>query len=203
MLESIIAVISSVPWYWVLLAVLGVTILENVFPPAPCDSVIIFTGTLVGIGSINLIPLLIISTIGSTIGFAVMFFLGQFIGHKVIKSSKFPFINEKAIKRPKAWIDKYGYYVIASNRFLSGTRGVISFIAGMAEMSPVRTITLAGVSAMLWNFLLIYLGMELGKNWRLAEGYIEYDWKYILPIAVIVIILVFITKSLFKFLKKK
>lgn len=201
-LNEVIAFLQTVPWYWVLLTAFLITILENIFPPSPSDSVIIFTGTLVGIGVVNIIPLLIVTTAGSIVGFVVMFYLGRFIGHKIIKSKKITFINEENIKRPNKWIDKYGYYIIAINRFLSGTRGVVSFLAGMAELNPTYTISLAGVSALIWNFILIYLGMVLGKNWRRAEEYMEAYEGFILPV-IIIILLILILKFLIQYFIKK
>jgi membrane protein DedA with SNARE-associated domain len=179
MLENVVEYLSALPWYWVLFAAFFFTILENVFPPSPSDSVLIFLGTLVGINVVGFIPLLLVSTLGSLVGFVMMFYLGVFVGHRVLKSTKFPFITYDSIKKPTIWLRKYGYYVIAINRFLSGTRGVISFIAGMAEMKHAPTISLAGVSALIWNAILIYLGIILGHNWRLANIYIEIYGKYI------------------------
>jgi len=201
-LNEVIAFLQTVPWYLVLLTAFFITVLENVFPPSPSDSVIIFTGTLVGIGAVNIVPLLIITTAGSIVGFAIMFYLGRLVGHRIIKSKRIKFINEENIKRPNKWIDKYGYFIIAINRFLSGTRGVVSFLAGMAELKPTYTISLAGVSAFVWNLILIYLGMELGKNWRKAEQYMETYEGFILPVIIIIIALVII-KFLFQYLMKK
>jgi len=201
-LNEVVAYLQTVPWYLVLITALFITILENVFPPSPSDSVIIFTGTLVGIGTVSFVPLLLVTTAGSIIGFVLMFYLGRFVGHRVIKSKRITFINEDNIKRPKRWIDKYGYFIIAINRFLSGTRGVVSFLAGMAELKPGYTISLAGVSGLIWNFILIYLGVVLGENWRRAEKYMEAYEKFILP-AVVGLVLIILIRFLIIFIIKK
>ncbi|ROL61228.1 DedA family protein [Bacteroidetes/Chlorobi group bacterium ChocPot_Mid] len=201
-LNEIVAFLQTVPWYLVLVTAFFITILENIFPPSPSDSVIIFTGTLVGIGTVGLFPLLIVTTAGSILGFAVMFYLGRYLGHRIIKSKRIPFINEENIKKPNKWITKYGYVIIALNRFLSGTRGVVSLLAGMAELNPTYTISLAGVSALIWNFILIYLGVVLGENWRRAEKYLEAYERFILP-AVILILLLVIIKFVVSYVLKK
>lgn len=201
-LNEIVTFLQTVPWYLVLITAFFITILENIFPPSPSDSVIIFTGTLVGIGTVGLFPLLIVTTAGSILGFAVMFYLGRFLGHRIIKSKRIPFINEENIKKPNKWITKYGYVIIAINRFLSGTRGVVSLLAGMAELHPTYTISLAGASALIWNFILIYLGVVLGENWRRAEKYLEAYERFILP-AVIIILLLILTKFVISYILKK
>lgn len=192
MLEHIIQYLSELPWYWILISAMIITFLENIFPPSPSDSVLIFLGTLVGIGVIGFIPLLIIATIGSVLGFLSMFILGRYVGHRVIKSKTIFFITAENIKKPNSWIKKYGYYIIAINRFMSGTRGVISFLAGMAEMNFTPTIILASLSALIWNFILIYLGFTLGKNWRIINDYVTTYSQIILPIIALIILILII-----------
>ncbi len=192
MLENIIQYLSGLPWYWILISALFITLLENIFPPSPSDSVLIFLGTLVGLDAVGFIPLLISSTIGSTIGFIIMFLLGRYVGDKIIKSKKIFFITAENIRKPNSWLKKYGYYIIVFNRFMSGTRGVISFLAGIAEMNFAHTNFLAAISALVWNFILIYLGCTFGKNWREFNNYVLSYSKIILPIIIIIVIILII-----------
>jgi membrane protein DedA with SNARE-associated domain len=187
-LETIVAWLQTVPWYWILAISLFVTFLENVFPPAPCDSILIFTGTLVGIDVIGFVPLLIFSTIGSTVGFIFMFWLGRQFGDRVIRSNRITFITAESIKRPERWLKKWGIYLIAINRFLSGTRGVLSFLAGISKMRASTTFLAAGISALVWNIILISLGLALGENWQLANEYIKEYGQIIFPIAIVLIV---------------
>lgn len=190
MLEPIISFLASVPWYWVLIVALFITALENIFPPAPCDTVLVFTGTLVGLNVVGFLPLMIVATVGSTIGFAIMFKLGEILGIRLVRSKKFTFINEESMKKPERWLKKWGYYVIVANRFLSGTRAIISFLAGMYKMRLDWTIFLSAVSALLWNSILIYSGYLLGENWRQAEYYMTLYGRIIVPALGAVIIAV-------------
>ena len=177
MLESIINVLKDVPWEIVLLIAGSVAVLENLFPPAPSDTVIIFTGTLVGINVVGFVPLLLASTLGSAIGFLIMFFLGYVFGEQIIDSKKFKFINRKNLDKPDRLFKKYGDLIIVANRFLSGTRAVISFFAGISKMPKTKTILLSIISALFWNAILISLGYFLGQNWQVADRYLEiYGW---------------------------
>lgn len=201
MLESAIEILSSVPWGWILVIAFFFTFLENVFPPAPCDSILLFTGTLVGIGVIDFTPLLLVSTAGSVIGFWTMFQLGKSFGIKIVDSHRFKFINRETLEKPDIWFKKYGYIIIVVNRFLSGTRAVISFFAGISNLSPYKTLALSGLSALLWNAILIGLGVFLGSNWDQAEKYIRLYGLIILPI-ILILISIFVYKWI-KDLKKK
>jgi membrane protein DedA with SNARE-associated domain len=178
---------ATLPVIWILAFSVLVAYIENIFPPSPSDSIIVFTGVLVGIGKVGLIELLIATTIGSTLGFLTMFWLGWAFGNRVIESNRFKFINEEDMVKPKRWFAKYGYTVIIFNRFLSGTRAVISFFAGITKLKPTLTTILAAISSLIWNFLLIILGMKFGENWQIV---VEYMDRYGTLVTVIVILII-------------
>ena len=189
MIESIVLFIQSLPPEGVLITALLLTCIENIFPPSPSDFLLVFCGTLIGFGTVSFIPLLISSTIGSIIGFAIMFKIGAKIGLAIDKKPKLWFIPHEAIEKAEAWFRTYGYVLIIANRFLSGTRAVISFVAGASAMNFVYSIILSALSALIWNGILIYAGMELGNNWRLVSEYLSTYSSAIAPILVICLII--------------
>jgi len=182
MLEFFINILKDVPWIWVLVVAFLVTYIENIFPPSPSDTVLIFIGTMVSIGDIGFIPLLLVSSLGSTLGFATMFWLGDKFGKKIVDSNRFKFINQEALRNPEEWFRRWGMYLIVANRFLTGTRAVISFFAGMSKLPYTRSLVLSALSALVWNAVLIWLGYIFGNNWVLADYYITlYSW-IIMPV---------------------
>ncbi|MFA6571703.1 MAG: DedA family protein [Bacteroidota bacterium] len=188
MLESIINYLSNMPWGWVLFFAFLIPLIENLFPPAPCDSLLVFIGTLVGINVVGFIPVLLAATLGSTAGFLIMFFVGRYFGVRVVNSRKIKFITPESLKKPRAWLNKYGYFLIIANRFLTGTRAVISFLAGLSNLRFSITSILSALSALIWNCILIYAGVLLGNNWRVADYYLNLYGRIITPIVIIIII---------------
>jgi membrane protein DedA with SNARE-associated domain len=185
----------TVPVFVILLFALGNNFLENVFPPAPCDTILLFIGTLIGLGKVDFFSLLLFSTIGSTSGFALMFFLGRLFGDRIVDSGRIKFITRESLKKPELWFEKHGYSIIIANRFLSGTRAIISFFAGITNLRWDLTIILATVSSLVWNAILLLLGMLLGNSWEVADEYISHYGNIILMV-VSVIIIFFIIKSI-------
>jgi membrane protein DedA with SNARE-associated domain len=60
---------------------------------------------------------------------------------------------------------------------MAGTRAVISFFAGIAELDLVRTTILSGISSFLWYGILVYIGYTVGQNWELIREYMSlYSW---------------------------
>jgi membrane protein DedA with SNARE-associated domain len=168
--------------------------LENIFPPSPSDSVLVFMGSLIALGTIGFVPLLLLATAGSLAGFMIMFYLGSKFGHGVVESNKMPFINQKSLEKPEEWFRKWGYYLIIANRFLSGTRAVISFFAGMSDLNFKKTVILSAISALIWNSILIYLGVVFGNNFESILEYLALYGKIIFPIIALVIVVFLIKK---------
>ncbi len=158
---------------WVYFSVSGIAFLENLFPPIPSDVLVLFVGSLAGLGSIDLTVALLFTTAGSTLGFVAMYMIGDWFGLKILETGRLRFIPVENVHKMEGWFRRYGYVLIVANRFLSGTRAVVSFFAGMSELPMAITTLLSFVSALMWNFLLLFAGMKLGQNWQDVAFYIE------------------------------
>lgn len=202
MLEAIVEFLMTVPWYWVLIIAFAVTVLENLFPPSPCDSVLVFMGSMVALGIVGFAELLFFATLGSTVGFILMYQFGAKFDNKILKSGKFKFLKAENVDKVENWFRIYGYKLIVANRFLSGTRAVISFFAGMSGLNFRKTIILSAISAAIWNSILLLLGSVFGSNWQALEHYISVYGQIIFPI-VIIAILFFFVRWLLKNKKKQ
>lgn len=190
MLESIVTFLQQLPPDGILFAAFVLTLVENIFPPSPSDVLLVFCGTMVGVDIVGFIPLLIFATMGSTIGFVIMYTIGARIGLKINERERIFFINVETIRKAEKWFRKYGTGLIIANRFLSGTRAVISFVAGASGINIIPATILSALSALLWNAILIVAGMKLGEHWREIGIYLEmYSTALIPALLGIVIIL--------------
>lgn len=173
MIESLIAQLQQLDPLWVYVAVFVIAYIENIFPPSPSDLMIVAGGYLVGIGHIGFWPALIVATLGSTSGFMTMYKIGDWFGIRIIEGGRMKFLPLDSIHKVEEWFRHYGYWLIVINRFLSGTRAVVGFFAGMSEVRFVPTALLCFVSALLWNGLLVYAGTLLGENWETIGFYLS------------------------------
>jgi membrane protein DedA with SNARE-associated domain len=115
---------------------------------------------------VEFVPLVLVATVGSVTGFGVMFWLGYVFGVRIVDAGRLRILPLDAIQTVERWFQRYGYWVIVANRFLSGTRAVISFVAGMSKLSFPVTLLLCAISALVWNTLLVTVGWSVGQNWR-------------------------------------
>lgn len=92
----------------------------------------------------------------------------------------------------------HGYLAVLVNRFLFGSRAVISVMAGLMHLKVHFVLLAVTASATLWNVLLLYGGLLLGRNWQEIGRYAA---LYSIPISVI--FLGFLFFSLWRFLRER
>ncbi len=175
-INDIIKFLLEVDPYKIYLALFFIAFIENIFPPSPSDVIIVFGGSLVAIGKTNFFLALISASLGSLIGFIAVYVIGKWFGKKIIESGKIKFIPLENIHKTETWFIKYGYWIIIGNRFLAGTRGIVAFFAGVSEIDFRLTSLLSFVSALFWNFLLLFGGYVMGKNWETIIGHLKTYW---------------------------
>lgn len=173
MLEEILSYISSVDAGVIYLILFAFAFIENVFPPSPSDVVVVVGSSLIATTEIAYIPILFITSIGSALGFILMYYVGMLFGEKLLRRGKIKFIHQDDINKADRWFNRWGYKLILVNRFLPGTRSVISFFSGVHELNVWRTFFYAAISAFVWNALIIWLGMIVGNNVKLIDYYLN------------------------------
>ncbi len=157
---------------------------ENILPPVPGDVLVAFSGYLAAEGLVGLFPIWILTVLASVIGFMNMYWIGQKLETQISANRHdhifLKFINYKYFRKGRVWMSKYGQWVIISNRFLAGTRSVISLTAGMSRLKILPTIVSSLISSMLWNALLIGAGWLVKENWKIIGEYLSAYGKVIL-----------------------
>jgi membrane protein DedA with SNARE-associated domain len=158
---------------WVYVAIFVVAFIENLFPPAPSDVMVVFGGALAAMEKGNLIVAYFAGTIGSTCGFITMFLIGRWFGERILEQGKIKFIRRDKLHQFEGWFKKYGFWLIIANRFLTGTRAVVSFFAGISELDFKKTTILSFISSSLWYGILVYVGYSLGQHWENIGTYLK------------------------------
>lgn len=172
-LHDIIAWMEGLSAFWIYATVFVVAYVENVVPPIPGDMIVVFGGYLVGVGRVEFIPVVLVSTVAGTLGFMTMYAVGRIVGEAVLDPQRMRWIPKKAAWRVSAWLKRWGHGVVAANRFLSGARSVIALMVGAARMRPEQTALWATVSAAVWTGLLVYLGSVVGDNWAVIGEWLK------------------------------
>lgn len=188
MFEDILTKISELSPLWIYLTIFFFAFIENLFPPSPSDMVIVVGGSLVGASNLHFVPVLVFATGGSLVGFLTAFAIGWQLDKRFLHAGKIKFLTLESIEKVESAFRKYGYYLIVANRFLPGTRAVISFFAGMSRLNVHYTVLLSAASALLWNTILISLGMIFGENIQKVDQFLSTYNQVVIAFTVIVII---------------
>jgi membrane protein DedA with SNARE-associated domain len=168
---------------------------ENIFPPLPSDMAIVVAGSLAVVGSVSFAGVLILATAGSTVGFVTMYFVGHWFGDHILERGRISFIPVEGVRKVEDWFAAHGYWIIVANRFLAGTRAVVSFVAGMSEMDIRKTTVLSAISSLAWNAILVGSGYALGHEWE-RIGFYLMTYSRAVTAVVIVVVLVLAVRFL-------
>jgi membrane protein DedA with SNARE-associated domain len=171
-----VQLINSLPPVSIYLVFFLVAYFENVVPPIPGDVLVAFGGYLAAESIIGLIPVLILTTVASVIGFMSMYWIGSRWGDQIKKNQQrfwlLRFIPLEYLNKVRDWMQRWGMGVVLANRFLPGTRSVISITAGLSHTGIVATIIYSTISSALWNGILLGFGWIVHENWRLIGEYL-------------------------------
>jgi membrane protein DedA with SNARE-associated domain len=144
--------------------------MENLFPPIPGDTITAFGAFLVGTGKLGFAGVYASTTIGSFLGFLTLFWIGSFLGRHFFIKRDYTFLKARDIIRAEQWFGRYGYFLIALNRFLPGIRSAISVAGGISRLKIIWVALLSLVSCAAWNLIWITLGFSLGSRWDIVEN---------------------------------
>lgn len=192
-IQEAVQFINTLPPLSIYLVFFLVAYVENIVPPIPGDVLVAFGGYLAAESVIGLVPILLLTTIASVIGFMSMYWIGSRWGRLIQKKKKqfwlLRFIPLKYINKVRSWMQRWGMGVILANRFLAGTRSVISLTAGLSHTHISGTIIYSTISSLLWNGILLGFGWIVHENWQLIGKYLSIYGRIILAgIAIFIII---------------
>ena len=163
----------SLPPAGIYAVLLGVAYGENLVPPIWGDTVIVLCGSLVGLGVLAFLPTVALSALGGAAGFVTVFAVGRRLGDAIHDPTRWRWIPRGPVASAERWLGRWGYGVVAANRFLAGGRAVIGLLAGASGLRWAPTVVWATVSATVWSLLLVWAGSVLGSQWERVLGWLE------------------------------
>ena len=187
-LDELIHSLLQLDPIWVYCIIFFFAFFENLFPPSPSDMIIVLGGALAAMERGSFVAALLSATFGSLTGFLAMYGIGRWVGNSIIEKRRMKFLPLDGIHKIEGWFAKYGFWLIVANRFLSGTRAIISLFAGMSNLDLVKTSILSFISSLLWNSILVYAGYSLGRHWE-DIGYYLKTYSLIVTAVIIVVVI--------------
>ncbi len=151
--------------------------MENVVPPIPGDTLIVFGAYLAGVGIIRVVPAYLWMWAGSTLGCLLVYGVAYLKGRELFLKWESRIFSDANLNKAERWFSRYGDRVVIFNRFLPTVRTFVGVVAGLSRMHPLRMLAYVLLGTFLWNSLLVYFGLMVGENWRLVVEVLRaYNW---------------------------
>lgn len=164
LLESIHAWLSGLPEVGVYGAILLIAYGENVCPPVPGDLAIVVAGMVAAAGGVKLSLVVALAAGAGTLGFVTVYAIGRRLDRALLDPHRFRWLPKGDIRKAEGYVARYGYLVVAANRFMPGVRSVIALSVGMSRLPIGRVAAFAALSASVWSGLMATLGFALVDN---------------------------------------
>ncbi len=170
--RNVTAAISS----WGYPGVFVLMLLESSSLPIPSEVVLPFAGYLVSTWQLNFWVCVVIATVAGVAGSLVDYYLGLKGAHVLVEHKIFgkTFFTKGHLETAVNWFNKYGVAVVFFSRLIPGFRTIVSFPAGAVRMSLWKFVTFTTFGCLIWNAILIYVGVFLGQNWGRVAGLLHY-----------------------------
>ncbi|NUV37984.1 DedA family protein, partial [Streptomyces sp. KAI-27] len=137
--------------------------LENLFPPIPSEVILPLAGFTAATGQMNLVAVLIWTTVGSVVGALALYWVGALLGRDrtVAIAAKIPLLKVADIEKTEAWFNKHGTKAVFFGRMLPIFRSLISVPAGIERMPLPIFLGLTTLGSAIWNTLFVMAGYLL------------------------------------------
>jgi len=178
--------------------------LENIFPPIPSEVILTFGGVMTLHTSLTAWGVIIAATLGSLLGAMVLYGVGWFLSAERLgnllegKVGQILHFKKADVFKATDWFNSKGKSTVLFCRCIPVIRSLISIPAGMAKMKFGIFCLLTTMGSLLWNIILVYLGIAAGASWeKIGAGVDLYT-----QITVIVLIVVLILAGLLFYMKR-
>jgi membrane-associated protein len=141
------------------------TSVEYLFPPFPGDLLLVLAAWYATHGAISWPATFLWVTAGALTGAAINYRIGAWLGPRVTRRAEaggHPFAEKLALFEVS--YRRWGAWLLVFNRFMPGIRAFLFVAAGAAGIPLRRVLLLGGISACVWNALLLTAGAFVARN---------------------------------------
>ena len=174
--EHLDAFIRSLgPWGYPLF--LAAALIEYVFPPFPGDTVVVLGGAWAARGDRSIAVLYLMLTLGNVLGVALTWRVGRALAGRIERAhdgDRILGLKVESIRKAQTAMRARGTVLLATNRFLPSLRSVLFIAAGASEVPFARALLLGTLSALVFNALLVGVGVEVGDNAEAIAGFFRH-----------------------------
>jgi membrane protein DedA with SNARE-associated domain len=155
----------------------GLTILiETVIPPIPSEAVLGAAGVLINDGRMSLVPVILWATAGSVTGALILYSIGRALGPRRSHAflDRLPLVETADVDKTFEWFERHGRSAVFFGRMVPIVRSFVSVPAGVVRMPLPQFLLYTAGGSLIWNSLLIGLGVAAGDFVQANLHYLDY-----------------------------
>ena len=153
----------------------GLAILaETVIPPIPSEAVLGLAGVLIRREEMAVVPVVLFATLGSIVGAIFFYWIGRTLGPRRSHAflDRLPLVETEDVDRTFEWFARHGRSAVFFGRMVPIVRSFVSVPAGVVRMPFGQFLIYTAAGSLIWNSVLIGLGVALGE--------IVYDYLHVI-----------------------
>jgi membrane protein DedA with SNARE-associated domain len=167
--------------------------IEGMGLPFPGDAMLAFFGYLSSRGELALPAVILIATLGSSLGSIIAFALGRRYGFLLLhRYGRYLLISSRSMEQTVRLSNRYGVLVLLFGRLFPGVRALSSYIAGIGRLPWPVFLFYSTLGFALFCSFWALIGYLLGENWRTVVGLIH-NYLVGIVIGAIILIVLFLT----------
>jgi membrane protein DedA with SNARE-associated domain len=147
--------------------------------PIPDETLLVFTGYLIGRGTLHPVGAFAAAVAGAWTGISGSYLLGRTLGVGAVhRYGKYVHLTETRLAKVHMWFDRIGHWMLFVGYYIIGLRHFTAVVAGMSTVRYPTFIAYAWSGGAIWVATFLTMGYFLGENWRqvaeLVHRYIVY-----------------------------
>ena len=147
-------------------------VLESALIPIPSEIIMPFSGFLVSENKLDYTGAVLAGSIGNLVGSVATYYLGRKIRRDIfLKYGKFLFFRKNHLEFAERMFQKHGSKISFIGRLLPAIRTYVSLPAGIGNTPFKKFMIYTFAGSLIWNALLVYVGVLLGENWKNIDSY--------------------------------
>lgn len=191
-IEKLLQILGDLPPALVYL-ILGVgAAVENIVPPVPADTFILFGAFLAASGRASAWSIFLVTWLANVLTAFGVYLIAYRHGTRIAAS---PFarwiLQPHQVDEISRFYNRFGVPALAFSRFLPAFRAVVPVFAGLSRMSWYRVLPPIAFASGVWHAILVLVGTFAGNNWDAVVGIFSGFSRVLLWIAIPILILVF------------
>jgi membrane-associated protein len=163
-------------------------------PFLPGDSLLFAAGALAGDDLLSPLRLFLTLSLASLLGDSSNYWIGRFVGPRVLRSETSRWLNRRHLDRTHAFFEKYGGKTVIIARFVPIVRTFAPFVAGIGAMRYPRFLMFSIMGSALWVGTCVLAGYRFGRLPIIREHF---------ELAVLAVIAISLLPALIEFLRAR